>query len=55
MAYHARVRAAFREIALADPDGHVLIDAGQEMDRVTRAVLTAVERRLKIPIGTGDA
>jgi dTMP kinase len=52
MAYHARVRAAFQEIALGDPDGHVMVDAGQDMDQVTRAVLTAVQERLKIPFQT---
>lgn len=45
-AYHARVRAAFHDIAKAEPQRCVLIDAGQPPDAVLRAALAVLEQQL---------
>lgn len=44
--YHARVRAAYLEIARAEPGRCVIVDAGQPMDAVFAASIAAVEARL---------
>lgn len=44
--YHARVRAAFLEIAREEPERCVVIDASQEPAAVLAAALKAVEARL---------
>jgi dTMP kinase len=41
-AYHQKVRAAFRQIALSDPTKYRLIDASGSMDEVTAQILTCV-------------
>jgi dTMP kinase len=45
-AFHARVRAGYREIAAAEPERCVLIDASADVDTVHAAILEAVETRL---------
>jgi len=46
VAFHERLRAAFRAIAAAEPDRCTLIDAAQGMDEVEGQVWRAVEGRL---------
>lgn len=48
-AFHERLRAAFLEIAEAEPDRCVVIDAGQNEDAVARAIWAAVSERLDAP------
>ena len=47
--FHERMRQGFQEIAEAEPDRCVLIDAGGSPDSVSKAILGAVEARLSIP------
>lgn len=51
-AFHARVRQGFREIARADPDRCVLIDATGEVNTVQSAIMAAVEARLAAGLST---
>jgi dTMP kinase len=44
-AFHARVRAGYREIAAGEPERCVLIDASADVDTVHAAILEAVETR----------
>lgn len=46
--YHARVRAAFRQLARENDDRYVLIDAEQDRDAVSRAVTAAVNDRFAL-------
>lgn len=46
VAFHERLRAAFRQIAGAEPERCVLIDAAAGIDEVEAEVWRAVERRL---------
>ncbi len=46
-AFHARVRAGYREIAAAEPDRCVLVDASADVEMVHTAILEAVETRLQ--------
>ncbi len=48
--YHARVRTAFRQIVQANPQQYELIDAGQDMDRVSEDIVDAVNRRLGLEL-----
>jgi dTMP kinase len=50
LAFHRRISAAFRAIAMADPGRCVLIDAGAPMTLVTAAILDALRSRLHIPL-----
>ncbi len=43
-AFHERLRAAFLDIAKKAPERCVVIDAGQDMDAVTAAMIAAVTR-----------
>lgn len=45
-AFHARVAQGFRDLASAEPERCVLIDAVQPLDDVTRDILSAVSDRL---------
>lgn len=45
-AFHRAVRDGFREMASAEPERWVVIDAGQTLDRVATAVRDAVRSRL---------
>lgn len=45
-AFHARVRAAFLEIAAAEPSRCVVLQAAQSKDAVLAAALAAIEARL---------
>jgi len=45
-AFHARVCAGYREIAAAEPDRCVLVDASADVETVHAAILEAVETRL---------
>ncbi len=45
-AFHARVRAGFREIATAEPKRCVLVDASEDIQSVHTAIMTAVWTRL---------
>jgi dTMP kinase len=49
-AYHARVREAFLRIASGDPDRYQVIDADQPKDRVSEAVVAAVNRRFALAL-----
>ncbi|CAN1721411.1 Thymidylate kinase [Hyphomicrobium sp. 1Nfss2.1] len=49
LAFHWKLREAFREIAAQEPERCVLIDATQEPDAVFAAVWRAVEARLLAP------
>lgn len=44
--FHERVRAAFREIARAQPERCVVVDAGQSAEQVQAAIRDAVRDRL---------
>ena len=44
--FHDRVRAGYRALAAADPDGWVLVDAGGSVDVVAGHLLAAVEDHL---------
>lgn len=44
--YHEKVRGAFRERALANPQSHALVDADQAMDAVTADIFALLEQRL---------
>jgi dTMP kinase len=48
LAFHERLREAFRAIAAQDPERCVVIDAGGTMDAVEGAVWTAVAGRLAV-------
>ncbi len=45
-AFHARVRAGFREIAAAEPERCVLVDASRDIQSVHIAIMTTVWTRL---------
>ena len=45
--FHARLRKAFRDIAAANPQRCVMIDAGRTADEVAADVWRAVEKRLQ--------
>ena len=47
-AYHRQVRQAFQTIAKEEPDRCVLIAADQPLEKVTEAVLAALQSRLEI-------
>ena len=49
-AFHERLREGFREIAAAEPQRCVLIDAGGDRDTVRRTILAAVNERLGITV-----
>ena len=46
--FHERLRAGFLEIASADPERCVVIDASAEIEAVRAAIWAAVEKRLRI-------
>jgi len=46
IAFHERVRAGFLELAAAEPDRFVVVDAAAPMADVRARVLAAAERRL---------
>jgi len=48
-AFHERLRTGFLDIARAEPDRCVVIDARPDPDRVAAAILAAVEQRLGVP------
>jgi dTMP kinase len=50
VAFHERLRAGFRQIAAAEPQRCVLIDAAGERDGIHRAVLAAVAARLGVAL-----
>jgi dTMP kinase len=47
LAFHRRVRDAFRELAAGDPGRFAVVDAAGPVDRVAAEVLAAVENRLE--------
>jgi dTMP kinase len=49
-AFHERLRAGFRAIAAEDPGRCVLIDAGDDIESVGRAIVAAVRQRLAVPL-----
>ncbi len=48
--YHARVRAAFRQLALGDDARYRLIDADRDRDGVSQAVIDAVNQRFDLSL-----
>ena len=48
--YHARVRAAFQQIAAANSETYRVIDAGQEMDQVSRDITDTVNARFDLQL-----
>ena len=46
LAFHERVRAMFLELARADPEGWVIIDASKSIDDVSEQVIAAVSGRI---------
>jgi len=54
-AYHARVRAAFLQIAAADPARYRVIDADQKMDRVSQAIIEAVNQHFELALQSNRA
>jgi dTMP kinase len=50
VAFHQRVRRAYLELALANPEGWAIIDAEQEPERVAVLVVEAVTARLGVPL-----
>jgi dTMP kinase len=50
-AFHERLRHGFHEIAAAEPHRCVLIDAGDDVQTVHRAVLQAIAERLGVSFG----
>ncbi|HET8524541.1 MAG TPA: dTMP kinase [Thermomicrobiales bacterium] len=48
--FHERVRAAFLELARAEPDGWVIIDASKAIVDVANQVRDAVTNRLQLPV-----
>lgn len=51
LSFHTAVRAAFLDIAKAEPERCVLIDAGGDVDEVARRIAQAVSARLPLPEG----
>jgi dTMP kinase len=49
-AFHERVRTGFLEIARAEPQRCVVVDATGNLERVTALVFEAVATRLKVPV-----
>jgi dTMP kinase len=48
--FHERVRTGFLEIARAEPERCIVIDATGNLERVTALVFEAVATRLKVPV-----
>ena len=48
--YHARVRAAFQQIAASNSEIYRVIDAGQGMDQVSSDILDAVNARFELQL-----
>ncbi len=48
-AFHERLRAAFRDIAAAEPERCAVIDADASREAVSRAIWNVVEQRLGTP------
>ncbi len=46
--YHARVRAAFLQIAATDPHRYQVIDADQSMDQVSESILECINNRFAL-------
>ncbi len=44
--FHARLREAYRQLAIGEPDRCILIDASEPQERVTERVWAAVNRKL---------
>lgn len=53
--YHARVRQAFRQIALSDTNLYKLIDADQTIDQVCRQIIDVVNRHFGLALETGES
>ena len=53
--YHARVRAAFRQIAVGDSATYRLIDASRPIERVAADILAEVNRRFGLSLAAGQA
>ncbi len=48
--YHARVRQAFRQIALNNPSQYRLIDANNTIDQVSRQILKEINQHFKLSL-----
>ena len=48
--YHARVRAAFLQIAASDPVRYHVINADQSMDQVSQAIIETVNQRFDLDL-----
>lgn len=53
-AYHARVRAAFLQIAAADPARYRVIDADQKINQVSQAIIEAVNQHFGLALQNND-
>ncbi len=52
--YHAKVRQAFRQIALNNPSQYRLIDANNTIDQVSRHILEAINQHFDISLSLSD-
>ena len=52
--YHSKVRQAFRQISISNPERYCLIDANQSIDHVSRQILEAVNRHFHLSLELSD-
>jgi len=52
--YHSKVRQAFRQIALSNPDLYCLIDANQTINQVSLQIIEATNRRFNLSLDISD-
>jgi len=52
--YHSKVRQAFREIALSNPQKYSLIDANQTIDHVSQQILEAINGHFNLSLELSD-
>ncbi len=52
--YHAKVRQAFRQIALNNPSQYRLIDANNTIDQVSRQIMEAINQHFDISLSLSD-
>ena len=52
--YHSKVRQAFRQISLSNPEHYCLIDANQTIDHVSQKILEAINRHFDLSLELSD-